>query len=292
MQSFNRQSEEEHKKETVEEAGEIEEIEPSTPFYEFPADTPAPAAPPDVSRSPAEARVLPGEEHVQQPSEEDIRRGLVYPPPPSYYQNMQVPLEHPPLPQLQAANGPAPYPHNTYIPRPQVFPAGIQGTQAPPFPPPQFPGTQPPVKRSRKWVWIIVSIFAVAFLVSCGLCSWAFYSLVNTTFQQVSGATSIAQQYYKDIQNQDYVDAYQYLQVSNLSLADFTQQARSSDAQNGVVQSYTVEQPSFTTNPNSGPDLSQWRITVDVTRAKTSFPVLLTVHQTGNAWKITYFDKI
>jgi hypothetical protein len=187
-------------------------------------------------------------------------------------------------------NGPVVHPQNIYGPR--AYSAGIPGTQAPPFPPPQLAGSQPPVKRSRKWVWIIVSIFAAAFLVSCGLCSWAFYSLFNTTFQQVSGATNIAQDYYKDIQNRDYVDAYKYLQVSNLPLATFMQQAQSGDTQNGVVQSFTVEQPSFTTNPNSGPNLSQWRITVDVTREKASYPVLLTVHNTNNAWKITYFDKI
>ena len=101
-----------------------------------------------------------------------------------------------------------------------------------------------------------------------------------------------AQDYYKDIQNQDYTDAYQYLQVSNLTQADFIQQAQSSDAQNGAVRSFIAEQPSFTTNPNTGPNLSQWRITVDVTREKSSYPVLLTVQQFGKTWKITYFDKV
>ncbi len=292
MQSFDQPPGDENKKETVEDAGRIVETEPSPPLYEFPAATPAPSTPPGIAHAASEAGGLTGEEDVQQPSEEEIRRGLVYPPPPSYYQNMQVPLDRPPLPQAQVANGPTPYPHNNYGPQPQVYPASMQRTQAPPFPPPQFPGAQPPVKGSRKWVWIIVSIFVVVFLVSCGLCSWAFYNLFNTTFQQVSGATNIAQDYYKDIQNQDYADAYQYLKVSNLTQADFTQQAQTSDTQNGVVRSFIAEQPSFTTNPNTGPNLSQWRITVDVTRAKTSYPVLLTVQQFGNTWKITYLDKI
>ena len=288
MQSFNQQSEEEHKQETVEETGRNEEMEASSPLYEFPAGTPAPSAAPDAFQPASQAHVLAGDEPVHQPSEEDIRRGLVYPPPPSYYQNLQVPLDRPPLSQPQAANGPAPYPQQAYVPPPLMYPAGIQGMQAPPFPPPQLP----PVKKSRRWVWIIVSIFAVAFLVSCGLCSWALYSLFNTTFQQVSGATNVAQEYYKDIQNHDYAGAYKFLQITNLTQADFIQQAQTSDTQKGVVQSFTTEQPSFTTNPNTGPNLSQWRITVDVTREKTSYPVLLTVQQSGNMWKITYFDKI
>jgi hypothetical protein len=288
MQSFNQPSEEEHKQETVEEAGRNEEMETSSPLYEFPAGTPVPAAAPDAFQTGSQAHVLAGDEHVHQPSEEDIRRGLVYPPPPSYYQNLQVPQNLPPLPQPQAAIGPAQYPHQAYVPQPPVYPAGFRGTQTPPFPPPQLP----PVRKSRRWVWIIVSIFIVAFLVSCGLCSWAFYSLFNTTFQQVSGATNVAQEYYKDIQNHDYADAYKFLQITNLTQADFTQQAQSSDTQNGVVQSFIAEQPTFTNNPSTGPNLSQWRITVDVTREKTSYPVLLTVQQSGNTWEIIYFDKI
>ena len=291
MQSFDQPPGDENKKEPVEDAGRTVETEPSSPLYEFPAATPAPSTPPGVAQAASETGGVTGEEEVQQPSEEEVRRGLVYPPPPSYYQNMQVPPDRPPLPQAQVANGPTPYPHNTYAPQPQAYPAGMQSWQAPAFPPPQFP-TQPPVKRSRKWLWIIVSICVIVFLVACGLCSWAFYNIFNTTFQQVSGATNIAQDYYKDIQNQDYADAYRYLQVSNLTQADFTQQAQRSDTQYGVVQSFIMEQPSFATNPNSGPNLSQWRITVDVTRGKSSYPVLLTVQQFGNTWKITYFDKV
>lgn len=284
MQPFNQQPEEENKPRVVEDVEDNSEMEPP-PLYEFPAGMP-PSAP--------ESSVLAGEERVQPPSEEDIRRGLVYPPPPSYYQNMQIPLERPPLSQPRVANGQTLYPQNNFVPTPQFYPAGtqMQGTQAPPFSPPQFPGTQPPVKKSRKWLWIILSTFAVVFLVSLGLCSWAFYNLFSTTFQQVSGAMNVAQSYYNDIQNQDYVDAYQYLQVSNLTLADFVQQARTRDTQNGAVQSFSVEQPTFTNNPTTGPDLSQWRATVDVTRAQTSYPVLLTVQKIDNSWKITYFDTI
>src|SRR5215469_17836308 len=138
MQPFDRVPGDENKKEPVEDAGGIVEAEPSPPLYEFPAATPAPSDLPGVARGASERGGLRGEEDVQQPSEEEIRRGLVYPPPPSYYQNMQVPLDRPPLPQSQVANGPTPYAYNNYGPLTQVYPAGMQGTQAPPFPPPQF----------------------------------------------------------------------------------------------------------------------------------------------------------
>ncbi|HZU66742.1 MAG TPA: hypothetical protein VFA09_05655 [Ktedonobacteraceae bacterium] len=294
MQSFNQQPEEEYKQETGEELKSNDEME-SPPLYEFQADA-ASYEPLEVPYSSLETQAPTGEPEKQQHSEEDIRNGLVYPPPPSYYQNMQIPLDRPPLPQAPFVNGPAPFVPGSYGPQqfgpPIAMPVqGTQVTQAPPFPG-MLPPAQPPVKQSRKWLWILLSIFAVVFLVSCGLCSWAFYNLFNTTFQQVSGAMNVAQDYYKDLQNQDYVDAYNYLQVNNLTLADFTQQAQASDTQNGAIQSFTVEQPSFANNPSTGPDLSQWRATVDVTRAHASYPVLLTIQQFGNAWKITYFDKI
>lgn len=289
MQSFNQQPAEKKEQQAAQGAGEVEDAEPFPPLYEYPPDVPAAPLQDSLQHSPA-APVLTGVENLQPPSEEDIRRGLVYPPPPSFYQNMQVPLQRHPLPPQQVAYAPVPY--NNYAPQRQAFTPGA-GVQAPPFPPPQFPLAQPPVKRSRKWVWIIVSIFGAALLIVCGLCSWAFYDLFNTTFQQVSGATNIVHEYYRHVQRQEYAAAYQDLQVSGLSLTDFTQQAQNSDTQNGLLQSFTVEQPSFSTDPNSGgPDLSTWRVTADVTREKTAYPVLLTVHEIGNAWKITYFDKV
>jgi len=246
------------------------------PLYEFPADRPSL---PDAAGSPQVTRQDSGDDALKQPSQESIQQGLVYPPPPSFYQNMQVPLIRPPLPSRPAPS--APFTPNPLETLGQFYPPGAQ-----------YPGPQPPVKRSSRWVWIIVSIFAAAVLVSGGLCAWAFYTLFNTTLQQSSASLNVVNNYFNQIQNQAYANAYRDLQISGLTQDDFIAQAQESDAQNGLMLSFVVHQPMFVSNPDSGPDLSQWRLTVDVTRAKTTYPVLVTVKQTGGTWKITYYDRI
>lgn len=254
------------------------------PLYEFPADS---SLLQDAAESPQVKHQDSGDDTLKQPSEEAIQQGLIYPPPPSFYQNMQVPFARPALPLQPGPNVPFTY-HSTE-PRGQFYPPGVQVS---PFPPAQFPGPPPPVKRSSKWVWIIVSIFATGLLVSGGLCAWAFYTLYNTTLQQASGSVNVVNDYFKQIQNQAYVNAYRDLQISGLTQDDFIAQAQASDTQNGLILSFVVQQPTSVSNPGSGPDLSQWRFTIDVTRAKTSYPVLLTVKQIGGDWKITYYDRI
>jgi hypothetical protein len=223
----------------------------SSPLYEFPAD----------------------------------QQGMIYPPPPSYYQNMQTPPVRTALP-LQP--GALPYQSTTPGSQAQLNQAGAQ---VPPYPPPYYPGMQPPVKKSYKWVWIIVSIFGVVFLVTCGLCGWGLYQLFNTVIQQETGATDVVNNYFQDIQNQRYTQAYQNLQISGLTLDDYIMKAQASDTQNGALLSFTVGQPTFGSNASSGPDLSQWSYTVNITRAKASYPMLVTVQKVGGSWKITYIDR-
>src|SRR5574340_1263862 len=68
-------------------------------------------------------------------------QGMVYPPPPSYYQNMEVPTERAPLPP------------GTHMPGAVAAPQTAT-MQAPPFAPVHYPQSQAPIKKSRKWVWI------------------------------------------------------------------------------------------------------------------------------------------
>ncbi len=219
----------------------------SSRFYEFPADSTLPQDAPQPAQA---AQQNPGIPDLDQPP---VEHGLVYPPPPSFYQNMQAPPVHPALPAV------------------------------PPYAPIQV---QPPAKRSYKWVWIIVAVIIAALLISGGLCAWAFYTLFNTTFQQTTGSMNVVNDYFQHVQSQGYENAYRDLQISGLTQNDFLAQAQASDTRNGSVISYTVEQPA----PVSG-NLSEWRYTVDVKRTKTSYPVLLTVQEMGGSWKITYIDR-
>jgi hypothetical protein len=251
--------------------GGVEDVQEqaSSPLYEFPADN---FLSQDTPRAQPVTYQSQRDDLLKQPAEGLVQQGLIYPPPPAYYQNLQMPPVRPALPGSQA----------------QLYPAGVQ---IPPYPNTQFPGMQQPAKKSHKWVWIVVSIFSAAFLVSCGLCGWAFYQLFNTTYQQESGAIDVVNNYFQQVQNQRYAIAYQDLQISGLTQDDYITNAQASDSQNGLLRSFVVERPTFATNPASGPDLSQWRITVDVTRANVSFPVLLTVQNVGGSWKIIYIDR-
>jgi hypothetical protein len=262
-----------------------EKEQASLPLYEFPAES---SQLQDIPLIPQVKYQSQRNDLIEQPSEESIQQGLVYPPPPSYYQNMQTPVVRPALPAQPGANTSLPF--NSLVPGSQArhYPPGVQ---VPPYPSPQFPGVQLPAKRSYKWVWIVASIFTVAALVSCGLCGWAFYQLFNTTFQQESGATDVVNNYFQHVQNQRYTNAYQDLQISGLTQDDYIAKAQNSDIQNGLLLSFVIEQPTFGSNSSSGPDLSRWRVTVDVTRAKVSYPVLLTVQNIGGSWEITYIDR-
>jgi hypothetical protein len=201
------------------------------------------------------------------------QQGIIYPPPPSYYQNMQIPPTRATLPPSSQAQ------------------FNKVDVHVPASAPTRYPEMHGPIKKSNRWVWIVVFIFSVGFLVTCGLCGWGVYQLFDTVIKQETGATDVVNNYFQDVQHQRYAQAYQYLQISGLTPEDYSKQAQASDTQNGLLLSYTVEQPTFGTNSSTGPDLSQWRYTVDVTRAKNSYPVLITVEKIGASWKITYIDR-
>jgi hypothetical protein len=242
MQSSDQQPKEKIERENAE--VEYSKERAASPLYEFPAD----------------------------------QQGMVYPPPPSYYQNMQIPGVHAELPLQPGTPG-------------SQAQLDMVDAQVPPYAPNRYPEMQPPIKKSYKWVWIVVSIFSVGFLVTCGLCAWGGYQLFDTVIKQETGATDVVNNYFQEVQHQRYTQAYQNLQISGLTLEGYSAQAQASDTQHGLLLSYVEGQPTFGTNSSTGPDLSQWRYTVDVTREKSSYPVLVTVEKKGESWKITYIDR-
>jgi len=272
--------------ETVEQSSE-DKIEPAAqPLYEFPGDDL-----PNTAPAPAPiTRVLPDEELAHMPLEEAVQRGLIYPPPPAFYQNMrEVPVQ-PSLPPQYGVNQQA-------APTSYMF-GGIQAPQ-PPFTPPTTPA-----RRSRKWVWIVVSILSLAFFASCGICIWASYAYISPVAQQLNGAVDVVDDYYSNIRAQNYAAAYLDLSLNGqnqLTQDQFVRLAQTRDAQDGRVRSYVLGQPAYSSNPTSGLDLSHLTITVDVTRCKggeasgqscLSYTTLLTMQKVAGDWKIVDFYKI
>jgi hypothetical protein len=92
----------------------------SSPLYEFPAESSL------LQAAPMDQR----DELLKQPAEESIQQGLIYPPPPAYYQNMQIPPVRPALPLPPDANAPLPFHSSLPGSQAQLYPAGVY---VPPF---------------------------------------------------------------------------------------------------------------------------------------------------------------
>ncbi|MBV9257663.1 MAG: hypothetical protein JO215_06565 [Ktedonobacteraceae bacterium] len=286
--------------EEAKEESEAEQV--SQPFYEFPvpysawpeekqgtASNKAGASQPADAAARKSASEI-GSQH--KPEEELIRQGLVYPPPPSFYQQAQttpgssVPL--PASPGVEAA-GRLPQLPAGYVPQ------GEYGrVQPPPFAP--VPPGQAPVKKSYKWLWISISILGVLLLAACGFCGWAFSQFFTPIVQSETNALNVANNYYEALQNKDYAGAYQYLMpqgtIQGMTQATFTQRAENADSQYGTVRSYTPGSVNIVTSSNSAFDFSRFTVVVNVARTNQSYSVLLTLQKSGNNWKIVDFDRI
>lgn len=248
-----------------------EYFNPQTDAAAFQSEPPQPEATPT-----ADAQQPEGAPPLDQAAlEQAVRQGLIYPPPPSYYENFQPPNEQI---GFSAAMSSAP-PARPYYPPPR-----------PVYPPPNPAVRNGTARRPRAWVWIVVVALSVG-LVGCGLLSWGAYTIFSTAYQSASGSIQVVEDFYGNLQSQDYPAAYHDLDMPNLTLAQFTQQAQQADQQNGAVQSYQLQQPSVNVSQNA-PDLSHFSYTVTVTRTNASYSAIIDVSQDGKSWKITNFDRI
>jgi hypothetical protein len=204
---------------------------------------------------------------------------FVYPPPPSYYQNLQLPAERPPLPEQVSSQVEQPSTRTYYNPQARYAP---QPDSRPPNQQESYPPRwKQPARRSRKQTWIIVSIILGCVLLLCGAGSWALYNVVGTVFQQVSGAPQVVQDFYQQVQSQNYNAAFDDVQISGQTLETFTQAAQALDTQYGPVKSFQLG----STNPGA-----TWQITVSVTRTKATYAVFISVDNANGTWKITGID--
>jgi hypothetical protein len=280
--------------EKAKEGSEAEQL--SQPFYEFPVpystwpeekqksanregevsqptDAVAPKSPPEAAQQ-------------HRPEEDLIRQGLLYPPPPSFYQQTQA-ARNQPLPLAPVP----PMPTHPGMESAGYIPPGGYGFPFAPVPP-----VKPPVKKSYKWLWISISILVVLLLAACGVCGWAFSQFFTPIVQSESDVINVANSYYAALQNKDYAGAYQYLMpqrsIQGITQTTFTQRAQDADNQYGTVRSYTQGAINIVTDSNTGLSFSRFTVVMNIARAKQSYSVLLTLQKSGNTWKIVDFDRV
>ncbi|GHO74501.1 hypothetical protein KSD_22720 [Ktedonobacter sp. SOSP1-85] len=296
------------------------------PLYEYPAPTASQATPPQQGESQSPSVDMPPEEEehkqpgtipeqygsvaaapnedrpAQEVSEEDIRSGLVYPPPPSFYAQMPEPtsVEREPTPPSR----PEETPWSTFPPvpargnpgpqGPQQFQGGPQFAPAAPFAP--FPAPGLPVRRrANKWVWLSLAIFGVIALVSCGLCTWTASSVMAPVVLQTTGSLTTINNYYTAIQSRNYDEAFSYIEpkgrLQGLTREQFIAEAKARDARYGQVLSFTPRTNQVSAQP-SAQGLSNLKVTFDITRSKLKYAVTLTVEKVGNQYKIVDYQQV
>src|SRR5712664_3253234 len=118
----------------------IQQAQSSQPLYEF------------VTEASATAETSAGNpllaSDLSPSTEEAIRQGFIYPPPPAFYQKLPPPALLPalPLPPVSpSTSGPEPV---------QVALASVK-------------------RSSRTWIWVVGSVLALTLIVSVSLCGWS-----------------------------------------------------------------------------------------------------------------------
>jgi hypothetical protein len=197
-------------------------------------------------------------------------------------QPQQPPYGQPPYgepPYTQPGNQP-PYTQPTY---PQQ-----------PYDVPPLPGyAQPqPEKKSRRWLWITLGIIGGVILISCAACA-IVAGLGFNFFAQTIGPAVTADQYYQAIKNQNYAQAYTYLDTTGVSVQGqqvtqdlFVRVAQAVDTAKGPVTGFTTTNVPTDTSNNTA------TVTMSVTRGGQTYPVHLQLKKVGNSWKIVGADSI
>ncbi|MBX5456204.1 MAG: hypothetical protein IRZ31_04820 [Thermogemmatispora sp.] len=277
------------------------------------------ADPPSANASVEPARQA-QEQAVEQPSSAATAEPVsdfVYPPPPAFYERLAPEVERRSAQVLPGAAAPrgeqarsaavgdrpaAPTSPSSLPPLTAAEAPHRRETlpSAPPLPSPSpdpgWPQSAAPVaaarRRSRRVIWISLGILALAFFACIGVAIWTFAGPFKQLQQQYDGLTALVNDYYDDIQLQDYVHAFRDLQPegfhAQLTQQEFVQEAHDFDTRYGPVLSYRIR-----SLPNlSLEDGPNYTVEVDVTRTHLSYTVLLTVRQVGSGWKIIDFDRL
>lgn len=147
---------------------------------------------------------------------------------------------------------------------------------------------QPP-RRSLRWLWITLAIVAGVVILACSSCV-----LVGVIAALTASPDSTVNDYYSAIQQQDYSEAYSYLEADTLTIqgkkispteSSFVLAAQVIDQEAGTVTSYSI-----TSSHTSGDEAT---LVVHVTRSSgIAYDVHLTLIKIDSDWKITQLDNI
>ena len=234
------------------------------------------------------------EQPAHEPAAGETQQGVAYPPPPSYYENMQLPAEPPPLPEkqpgahiTQPVSGVVSPPATTPGPYYRPAPTGRQPSYTPGYYP--QPAMMSPGGTSRRQTWVIVMIIGISALLLVGAGIWALANIYGGVSQQGVDANQVAQDFYQHMLQQDYSGAYADLQINGLTASAFTQDAQSVDAHYGQVASFNIDATSLN-SANSASTATHLQVTVHITRSQTTYSVQIPFDNIHGSWKITSLD--
>jgi hypothetical protein len=155
--------------------------------------------------------------------------------------------------------------------------------------PPQVPYGQPPYgappqKKSRKTLWIVLSIIGGILVLGCAACGLITFGVVKLG-TQVAGPTLAMTEYYQALKTQNYAQAYTYLDSGSLTVQGqtvtpdlYATAEQAIDQKLGAVTNYTLSNIQAQTDTAT--------ITVRETRNQTR-DITYSLRRVGNLWKIT-----
>jgi flagellar basal body-associated protein FliL len=152
----------------------------------------------------------------------------------------------------------------------------------------QMPPPTLPKKKSRRGLWIILSIIVVLLLACIAGFGILFYNAAQIALQPLQAA----QNFCNDLKTQDYSSAYTMLSTNyqgQVTQTQFTQGSQLHDQIDGKVQSCApASNNNFSFNLGNGPTTASFNATV--TRNK-AFTGKISMVKEGSAWRVDALDQ-
>ena len=153
---------------------------------------------------------------------------------------------------------------------------------------------QPRKKSSLRWLWITLAIVGGLLVLVCGGCAIASYAGIGYFAKTIAGPSVAANSYYQNIKDQNYDQAYTYLDTSGtvqsqfVNASSFAQVAKAQDQVKGPVTAFS--QTNISTDSTNGVNTAS--VTMSVTRNGPAYAVQLQLKEENGVWKIISFDTI